>query len=375
MTKIQGQGFMQMHAGDTQSFAIPQPTPTPSTKPSPPSTPYPMPNNTRLSGTAALSASGFDGGGLSGSSPTLTESRPANQTTSDGNFVAPPSPASWSSSVSASMASASGWATNPACTASWLSRLAASNGTVVTTQSWRYTAALSVTSTTTFGLNEIATGPTTTVFTPGAITYTIGHDDVCCGQCHIRYPLVRVYYWPVNSTNTWCLSLNPPSIGFTDSATTSSVLFSGPSSNTLGLPTLTSNTDTMPTDLPKLHTSPSNTDTMPTDLPKLPALSSSPNAAAAASGLPTLSHSLLNTATEIESTNLPKLPSSSSSLNAATESGPSSMPKLTPRDMSHITPAPSLPSLSAELLHARAFVPLNHSKVYAAGPDGFILYV
>ena len=179
-----------------------------------------------------------------------------------------------------------------------------------------------------------------------------------CGPCQIRYPLVRVYYWPVNSTNTWCLSLNPPTSEYFDSATTSSVLFGGPqSNNSLGLPAWSSNYVTMPTDLPKLPTSPSPS-----------------NAVAAPSGLPTPSPSL-NTATETTSTNMPKLSSSFSPLNAATETVPTGRPKLTPRDISHITPAPSLPSLPAELLRARSSLPLNHSMVYAVGPDGFILFV
>ena len=351
---------MQIHAGDTQTFSLPQTSPNPSIKPLPPSVPYPMSNDTRLSGTAPPSGSGFvNSGGLSGYAPIQTgPAAPANSTSS-GFDPAAPSPASWSSSVLASEASASGWARNPACTASWLSRVAANNGTVITTQSWRYTAALNSTATTTLALNMIATGPTTTVFTPGAATYTIGPDDVCCGQCRVRYPLVRVFYWSVDSTNTWCMSLNPPTIAFSDGPTTSSVLFDRPQSNNpLGLPTLTSNTDAMPT-----------------DLPKLPTLSSSIHPAAAASDFPVLSQSL-NTATEKGAIGLPKLPTSSfSPLDSATETVAAGLPKLTPRDISHVTPAPSLSSVSSELLHARSFVPLNHSKVYAVGPDGFILYV
>ena len=248
---------MQIHAGDSQTFSFPQATPTPSAI-APSSIPYPMPNSTRISGTAPLSGSGFlNNIGLSGYAPTTTGSAaPANQ----------------SSSVSD------------------------------------------------------------------------------CGQCAIRYPLVRVYYWPVNSTNTWCLSLNPPTSEYSDSATTSSVLFGGSqTSSPLGLPTLTSGNDTTPTDLPKLPT------------------------LASPSDLPTLSQSL-NTTTET-GTKMPKISSSFSSLNAATETVPAGLPKLTPRDTSHVTPAPSLPSLPAKLIHARNSLPLNHSMVYAVGPDGFILYV
>lgn len=350
---------MQIHAGDSQPPTPSRPTPTPSTPSLPPSIPYPMPNSTRLSGTAALSGSGLlSNGGLPGNIPSITAPAAPAPQTSSGFDPGAPLPASWSSEVLASEVSASGWATKPACTASWLSRLAANNGTVVTTQSWRYTAALNSTATTWLGVNLPVTGPTTTVFAPGALTYTIGDDDVCCGQCVIRYPLVRVYYWPVNSTNTWCMSLNPPTVAFSDGPA-SSILFAAPqSSKNLGLPPLTSSTDTMPTDLPKL----------PTPSPSL-------KDAAAPGGLPTLPHSL-DSATEIGSTGLPRLPPSSfSSLNAATETVPTDLPKSTPRDISHVTPAPSLPSLPAELLRARSFIPLNHSQVYAVGPDGFILYV
>lgn len=357
-TKIQGQGFMQIHAGDSQPLTLSRPSSTPSTASLPPSIPYPMPNNTKLSGTAPLSGSGaLSNGALPGyASITVGTAPPAIQTSS-GYDPGAPRPASWSSEVLASQISASAWATNPGCTASWRSRVAANNGTVVTTQSWRYTAALNSTATTWLDVNHPVTGPTTTVFAPGAATYTIGDDDVCCGQCRIRYPLVRVYYWPVNSTNTWCMSLNPPTVAFSDGPATSSIVFAPPqSSNPLGLPTLTSSTNTMPT-----------------DLPKLPTLSPSGGDATVAGGLPTLSHSL-DSATEVGLTGLPKLSSSFSSLNTATETVPAGLPKLTPRDISHVTPAPSLPSLPAELLRARSSIPLNHSQVYAVGPDGFILY-
>ena len=359
LTTIQGQGFMQEHAGDSQPLTLSRPSSTPSTTSLPPSIPYPMPNNTKLSGTAPLSGSGvLSNGGLPGYASIITGTAPPANQSSSGYDPAAPMPASWSSEILASEISASGWATKPACTASWRSRLAANNGTVVTTQSWRYTAALNSTATTWLGVNMPVTGPTTTVFAPGAATYTIGDDDVCCGQCRVRYPLVRVYYWPVNSTNTWCMSLNPPTVAFSDGPATSSILFAQPqSSKSLGLPTLTSSTDTIPT-----------------DLPKLPTLSSSGSDAAAPGGLPTLSHSL-NSATEVGLTGLPKLSSSSfSSLNTATETVPAGLPKLTPRDISHVTPAPSLPSLPAELLRARSVIPLNHSQVYAFGPDGFVLY-
>ena len=326
---------MQQHAPSTQTFSFAPATSTPVTKPSPPSIPYPISNSTRLSGTTPLSGSGIKNSGILGVLSLSTgQAASSNQANSGVNPVAQ-LPPSWSPSVLASESSAAGWAKNPACTASWRSRVAANNGTVITTQSWRSIGALNNVPATTVNRNEIATGPTTIVSTPTTVTYTIGHDDVCCGQCQVRYPDVRVYYWPVNSTNTWCLSLEPPTTCFHDSSSTSSGLVGQPrSSDSLDLHTLTSSIDKMPSDLPNMPT--------------------------------VLSDSIVT----MPST---RLLTSPSSLDAATETVPVGLPKLTPRDTSHVTPAPSLPSIPAEMFRARTFLPLNHTGVYAQGPDGFIL--
>lgn len=98
----------------------------------------------------------------------------------------------------------------PACTKSWLSRLAASNGTVMTTFADILTLSLSSNSTTarvpggSTGIDVI--GPTTQAFTMGTLTVRLNDNDVCCGTCNILYPNVVVYYWPVlKNNNTWCL--------------------------------------------------------------------------------------------------------------------------------------------------------------------------
>lgn len=98
----------------------------------------------------------------------------------------------------------------PACTESWLSRLAASNGTVMTTITDILTLSLSSNSTTAHvpggsaGIDVI--GPTTQIFTMGTRTFRLNDDAVCCGTCNILYPNVLVYYWPVlKNNNTWCL--------------------------------------------------------------------------------------------------------------------------------------------------------------------------
>ena len=100
--------------------------------------------------------------------------------------------------------SAMGWARNPACTSSWQSRVKANNGTVITTKTYSYTAVLTDHSVSTFRLGEVITGPGTSVFNAGTVTYQVGDDDVCCGICNVLYPNVIVYYWPVKETNTWC---------------------------------------------------------------------------------------------------------------------------------------------------------------------------
>lgn len=98
----------------------------------------------------------------------------------------------------------------PACTKSWLSRLAASSGTVMSNYADILTLSLSSNSTTAHlpggstGIDVI--GPTTQTFTLGTRTLRLSDNDVCCGTCNILYPNVVVYYWPVlKNNNTWCL--------------------------------------------------------------------------------------------------------------------------------------------------------------------------
>ena len=69
-----------------------------------------------------------------------------------------------------------------------------------------YTVTVGAHSISTIKSGVVAVGPTTEVFTAGVFTNPVGSDDVCCGDCHVLYPVVQVYYWPVNNTkNTWCL--------------------------------------------------------------------------------------------------------------------------------------------------------------------------
>lgn len=97
-----------------------------------------------------------------------------------------------------------------ACTESWRSRLAASNGTVMTSLIDILTVSLSSNSTTVHvpggsgGIDVI--GPTSQIFTMGTLTFRVNDNDVCCGDCNVLYPDVIVYYWPVlKNNNTWCL--------------------------------------------------------------------------------------------------------------------------------------------------------------------------
>ena len=108
-------------------------------------------------------------------------------------------------SGSGASGSLGGFARNPACTASWNSRFSAANGTVMTTTTYSYTLTVAAGTTSTFRPGQVATGPTTATFNAGTVTYQVGSDSQCCGDCNILYPDVRVYYWPTNNTNTWCL--------------------------------------------------------------------------------------------------------------------------------------------------------------------------
>ena len=108
-------------------------------------------------------------------------------------------------SGSGASGSLGGWARNPACTASWNSRFSAANGTVMTTTTYSVTLTVGPGTTSTFRPGQIATGPTTATFNAGTVTYEVGSDSQCCGDCNVLYPNVRVYYWPTNNTNTWCV--------------------------------------------------------------------------------------------------------------------------------------------------------------------------
>ena len=109
----------------------------------------------------------------------------------------------------ASIRSSISWGRDPACSTSWKSRVEANNGTVMTTKVYSYTVALSTLTTTTFRLDAVVSGPATKTYNAGTVTYQVGPEDVCCGQCLVGYPNVRVMYWPVNNTdNRWCLKYN-----------------------------------------------------------------------------------------------------------------------------------------------------------------------
>ena len=69
------------------------------------------------------------------------------------------------------------WGRNPACTASWKSRLAANNGTVMTTKVYSRTISLSTPFTSTWALDEPAiTGPTTETINAGKSLTGISHS-------------------------------------------------------------------------------------------------------------------------------------------------------------------------------------------------------
>lgn len=60
-------------------------------------------------------------------------------------------------------------------------------------------------------------------------TTTLGPDDSCCGTCDIDYPQADILYWPVQSSNTWCLQFGatippPVTIGTVDGSILPAVL-------------------------------------------------------------------------------------------------------------------------------------------------------
>lgn len=67
------------------------------------------------------------------------------------------------------------WGRDPACTASWKSRVSANNGTVMTTKVYSRTISLPTQVTSTWAVSEFVTGPTTEVITAGKCFSNISH--------------------------------------------------------------------------------------------------------------------------------------------------------------------------------------------------------
>ena len=190
----------------------------------------------------------------------------------------------------------------------------------------------------------------------GTVTYQLGNEDECCGQCQVLYPNVRVYYWPVTkNANTWCLKYNFSS---TDAATETNfdsgkaifgTLPSDPGLN--NLPTLTGSADATETEagLP--------------DLPTLPGVNPHPQNS---DDFPTLSNIPVSTSLGTEASKT----GPTSSVSPTFGIPPGGGFGLPPRDLSSITKSASLPEPSIQMLEARTFVPLNGSSVYALAPDG-----
>ncbi|KAL8823150.1 MAG: hypothetical protein Q9191_006125, partial [Dirinaria sp. TL-2023a] len=200
----------------------------------------------------------------------------------------------------------------------------------------------------------------------GTVTYQVGSEDECCGECAILYPNVRVYYWPVKKNpNTWCLKYN-----FTTSVAASTE--SNFDSGKLIFGTLSSD-DSVPTGFPALTTSVS--DGVPTDLPTLPAVSQD-----SANDFPTLpgvpipsSHNSEPTSSaasvpSVEQSKSGPTPSVSPTFGIPPGGGFGLPPRALPQ--TPITKSAALPDFSAQELRARTFVPLNGTEVYALAPDG-----
>lgn len=98
------------------------------------------------------------------------------------------------------------WASDPACYSSWSSRVEASGGSVMTSKAYAYTAILTGSTVSTYGVSNVLTGLTTKSFDAGSVTYQVGDDGVCCGICNVLYRNVIVCNWPAATMNIWCLS-------------------------------------------------------------------------------------------------------------------------------------------------------------------------
>ena len=272
----------------------------------------------------------------------------------------PPGPtgASGNGSITSSSWLDLSWARNPACTASWQSRLSAGHGSVVTTQSYSdiVTVAAGNAETRTYitgpfmsqvYITKTYIGPTTGVFVPQVLTN--GVDTPCCGDCFIRYPNVRVYYWPVKkNSNTWCLKYHFTSSAESnpDSGHVFGTLAPGESLPVGGF--LSANSDTA-TDQPKLSDVTRSSSLKPWETDAAPI------------GLPTLKRRygrfkeklLVGAKGDGEATQTTEAPAAST-----------------------ITPLAQLPPWSPHILQPRTFQPLNGSEngtiVYAEGPNGMI---
>lgn len=87
---------------------------------------------------------------------------------------------------------------SPECSISWKSRMDASNGTVVEVIQDSVTIEITEAITSTVALSPLilVTGPTTQVVSLGPLRQTLLNDNVCCGDCYVRFPNVQVLYWP-----------------------------------------------------------------------------------------------------------------------------------------------------------------------------------
>ena len=272
---------------------------------------------------------------------------PIGSTGTSGNF-----------SISSSTGFDFSWARNPACTASWQSRVSAGHGHVVTTQAYVHyvTVGPGETSTRTYHTGPFRSqvtvvktyiGPTTGTFTPQVLTN--GVDTPCCGDCYIRYPNVRVYYWPVKkNANTWCLKYNFTSVDETGGGGGFGTIEPGGSSSLGGFLTATSGAESVPTGLPRLSErgeSLIETNPKPTSSPTLKRRRNGRFLDA--------EKPLFEEDTQVHASPSTSKPASST-----------------------ITPFAELPPWSPHVLSPRTFQPINGSEsgtiVYAQGPNGII---
>lgn len=172
----------------------------------------------------------------------------------------------------------------------------------------------------------------------------------------MRYPNVKVYYWPVTkNANTWCLKYN-----FSTDAATEINFDRGKA--IFGTLSSTDSQETGPKDLPALTTSvgPENSgfsvlpgvDPRPHKAGRLPNLTSSVDASKS-SAEPSHTGSSLSV--------LPKFGIPPGGLWGGGR---------LPRALPPVTESASLPESPAHALRPRTFVPLNGSSVYALAPDG-----